>query len=78
MDQFPKNVTLKLMFGDGWMFVIPDVHRTDLFICMGGNPLASQGSLMGTPDVKRALRGVQERGGRDWVSPPTRIPAFKG
>lgn len=72
MDQFPKNVTLRLMYGDGWMFVIPDVHRTDLFICMGGNPVVSQGSLMGTPDVGRALRNVRARGGRVIVIDPRR------
>ena len=72
MDQFPKNVTLKLMYGDGWMFVIPDVKRTDLFICMGGNPVVSQGSLMGTPDVPGVLRGIRQRGGRVIVIDPRR------
>lgn len=72
MDQFPKNVTLKLMYGDGWMFVIPDVKRTDLFICMGGNPVVSQGSLMGTPDVPGVLRGIRQRGGRVVVIDPRR------
>jgi len=72
MDQFPKNVTLTRMFGDGEMYVIPDIHRTDLFICMGGNPLASQGSLMGTPNAKKAIRAVSERGGRVVVIDPRR------
>jgi len=72
MDQFPKNVTLKLMYGDGWMFVIPDVKRTDLFICMGGNPVVSQGSLMGTPDVPGVLRAIRARGGRVVVIDPRR------
>ncbi len=72
MDQFPKNVTLKRMFGDSEMYVIPDIGRTDLFICMGGNPAVSQGSLMGTPDVRRAIREVRERGGRVIVIDPRR------
>ncbi|MBY0400614.1 molybdopterin-dependent oxidoreductase [Myxococcota bacterium] len=72
MDQFPKNVTLKLMYGDGWMFVIPDVKRTDLFICMGGNPVVSQGSLMGTPDVPGVLTAIRKRGGRVVVIDPRR------
>ncbi len=72
MDQFPKNVTLKRMLGDGEMYVIPDIHRTDLFICMGGNPLVSQGSLMGTPNTKKAISGVRERGGRVIVLDPRR------
>ena len=72
MDQFPKNVTLKRMYGDGEMYVIPDIARTDLFICMGGNPLASQGSLMGTPNAKKALAAIRERGGRVIVLDPRR------
>ena len=70
MDQFPKQVSLTRMIGDGEMYVIPDIHRTDLFICMGGNPLASQGSLMGTPNAKKAIRAVSERGGRVVVIDP--------
>ncbi|MEZ4331050.1 MAG: molybdopterin-dependent oxidoreductase [Myxococcota bacterium] len=72
MDQFPKNVTLKQMYGDGWMFVIPDVKRTDLFLCMGGNPVVSQGSLMGTPDVGGAIKAIRRRGGRVIVIDPRR------
>ncbi len=72
MDQFPKNVTLTRMYGDGEMYVVPDLSRTDLFICMGGNPLASQGSLMGTPNAKGAISGIRERGGRVVVIDPRR------
>jgi anaerobic selenocysteine-containing dehydrogenase len=72
MDQFPKNVTLKRMYGDGEMYIVPDLPRTDLFICMGGNPLASQGSLMGTPNAKGALKAIQARGGRVIVLDPRR------
>ena len=72
MDQFPKNVTLKLMIGDGWMFVVPDIDRCDLFICMGGNPLASQGSIMACPDVGSRLRAIQQRGGRVIAIDPRR------
>ncbi|HPG24710.1 MAG: molybdopterin-dependent oxidoreductase [Spirochaetaceae bacterium] len=72
MDQFPKNVTLKRLLGDGEMYVIPDLPRTDLFICLGGNPLASQGSLMGTPNARGALRAIRERGGRVIVIDPRR------
>jgi anaerobic selenocysteine-containing dehydrogenase len=70
MDQFPKQVSLTRMIGDGEMYVVPDIHRTDLFICMGGNPLASQGSLMGTPNAKKAIQAVGERGGRVVVIDP--------
>ena len=32
---------------------MPDVDRTDLFVCIGANPLVSNGSLMTVPDVDR-------------------------
>ncbi len=64
MDQFPQNVALHNMLGDSWMFPIPDIERTRFFVCMGGNPLISQGSLMSGPNAKKHLRAIQERGGR--------------
>ena len=42
MAQQPQNVALHPMIGDGWMFPIPDIERTDFFVCMGGNPLVSR------------------------------------
>ena len=36
---------------------VPDIDRTDLFICLGANPLASNGSIMTAPDVKGAAQG---------------------
>jgi len=72
MDQFPQNVALHTMIGDPWMFPIPDIERTEFFVCMGGNPLISQGSLMSGPDAKKRLRAIQERGGQVVVIDPRR------
>ena len=58
MDQHPQNVALHTMIGDPWFFPIPDIERTDFFVCMGGNPLVSQGSLMSGPN------GLSHRCGR--------------
>ncbi|MFK7896559.1 MAG: molybdopterin-dependent oxidoreductase [Myxococcota bacterium] len=77
MDQFPKQVSLTRMLGDGEMYVIPDLHRTDLFICMGGNPLASQGSLMSTPNARKVIGAISERGGRVVVIDPRRSETAK-
>ena len=52
MDQQPQNVALHTMIGDPWFFPIPDIDRTDYFICMGGNPLA----VAGQPDVRDRTR----------------------
>lgn len=72
MDQFPQNVALHTMIGDPWMFPIPDVERTEFFVCMGGNPLISQGSLMSGPNAKKRLRAIRERGGQVVVIDPRR------
>ena len=62
MDQQPQNIALQTMLGDGWLFPIPDIERTDYFVCMGGNPLVSQGSLMSAPNAKKRLAAIAERG----------------
>ena len=72
MDQMPQNVALREMLGDGWMFPIPDIDATDYFVCMGGNPLISQGSLMSAPNIKRRLQAIRERGGKVVVIDPRR------
>ena len=72
MDQFPQNVALRTMLGDAWMFPIPDLDRCDFLVCMGGNPLVSQGSLMSAPNARRRLRDLCERGGEVVVIDPRR------
>jgi predicted ATPase with chaperone activity len=34
---------------------VPDIDHTDLFVLLGGNPLASNGSLMTAPGMRRRL-----------------------
>ncbi len=77
MDQFPQNIALHGMIGDPWLFPIPDIDRTEYFVCMGGNPLASQGSLMSAPNAKKRLQAIQERGGRVVVIDPRRTETAK-
>ena len=72
MDQHPQNVALHTMLGEGWMFPIPDIDRCEYFVCMGGNPLVSQGSLMSAPNAKERLRSILERGGKTVVIDPRR------
>jgi len=38
---------------------VPDIERTDLFICLGANPLASNGSLMTAPDMRARLKRIE-------------------
>ena len=41
VDQQPKNLSSDLLYGNPWLFPVPDLARTDFFVCMGGNPLVS-------------------------------------
>jgi anaerobic selenocysteine-containing dehydrogenase len=72
VDQFPKNLSCRLMFGDSWMFPIPDIDRTDYLLVLGANPLASNGSLMSEPDMRARLRAHRKRGGKLVVVDPRR------
>jgi anaerobic selenocysteine-containing dehydrogenase len=72
VDQQPKNLSCELLFGNGWVFPIPDIDHSDFFVCMGGNPMVSQGSLMSAPDIENRLKGIQQRGGKIVVIDPRR------
>jgi anaerobic selenocysteine-containing dehydrogenase len=63
VDQFPKNMSCRLMYGDSWLFPIPDIDRTDFFLVLGANPLISNGSMMSAPNMRARLRDHRERGG---------------
>jgi anaerobic selenocysteine-containing dehydrogenase len=72
IDQLPQQLTSLLMFGHQLMIPIPDIDRTDYFLILGGNPVASNGSMMTTPDVTRRLAGICKRGGKVVVIDPRR------
>ncbi len=70
VDQLPHHMASYFMFGHQLMVPVPDIDRTDFLIVMGGNPLASNGSLMTAPDIKNRLKSIRERGGRILVIDP--------
>jgi anaerobic selenocysteine-containing dehydrogenase len=72
VDQFPKMVSAGLMFGDGLTIPVPDVDRTDYLMILGGNPLASNGSLMTAPAIPKRLKAIKQRGGKVVVIDPRR------
>ncbi|MFM7616262.1 MAG: molybdopterin-dependent oxidoreductase [Actinomycetes bacterium] len=72
VDQWPQNVVSALAFGHMWAIPVPDLDRTDHLIILGGNPSASQGSLMAAPDVLGRLDAIRARGGRVTVVDPRR------
>jgi anaerobic selenocysteine-containing dehydrogenase len=60
------------MFGHQLLLPIPDIDRARVFLILGANPLASNGSLMTAPDIKERLRAIQARDGRIIVVDPRR------
>ena len=57
LDQLPHMLAALTMFGNQLLMPVPDVDRSDLFICLGANPLASNGSIMTAPDITRPAQG---------------------
>jgi anaerobic selenocysteine-containing dehydrogenase len=72
LDQLPHMLAALVMFGDSLLMPVPDVDRTDLMIIIGGNPLASNGSVMTAPNIRARLRAIQDRGGQVVVIDPRR------
>jgi anaerobic selenocysteine-containing dehydrogenase len=71
-DQLPHMLAALHMFGNQLLMPVPDIDRTDLLICIGANPLASNGSIMTAPDVRGRMKAIRERGGKIIVLDPRR------
>lgn len=69
-DQLPHQLAAWQLFGNQLMFPIPDIDHTDYFLVIGGNPLASNGSIMTVPDVKNRFKDLKKRGGKLVVIDP--------
>jgi anaerobic selenocysteine-containing dehydrogenase len=72
VDQMPQQLVSYWMFGHQFLIPIPDIDHTDYFLILGGNPIASNGSMMTVPDVAKRLKAIQLRGGRVVVVDPRR------
>ncbi|HFZ2222173.1 dehydrogenase [Pseudomonas aeruginosa] len=72
VDQLPHHLVSLQMYGHGLLIPIPDIDHTDFMLVLGGNPLASNGSIMTVPDVEKRLKALKARGGRLVVVDPRR------
>ena len=72
VDQLPHHLVSDWMYGHGLLLPIPDIDHTDFMLILGGNPLASNGSIMTVPDVEKRLKAIRARGGRVVVVDPRR------
>ena len=71
-DQLPHMRANLEMFGHQLLFPVPDIDHTDLFILVGSNPAASNGSLMSAPDMLGRMKNVRRRGGEVILIDPRR------
>jgi anaerobic selenocysteine-containing dehydrogenase len=62
VDQWPHQLVSRLMYGHQFLIPLPDVDRTDYFLMLGANPVASNGSLMTAPGIDRRLKALVQRG----------------
>ena len=76
-DQLPHHFASLFMYGHQLLLPIPDIDHTDYFLILGGNPLASNGSIMTVPDVANRLKAIQKRGGKVTVVDPRRTETAK-
>jgi anaerobic selenocysteine-containing dehydrogenase len=72
VDQLPHMLAALEMFGHQLLLPVPDVDRTEFFLVLGANPLASNGSLMTAPGIERRLKALLARGGTLVVVDPRR------
>ena len=71
-DTVPHMRAAHEMFGHVLYMPVADIDRTDVFLCVGANPMVSNGSVMTAPDVKRRFRELAARGGKLLVVDPRR------
>ncbi len=72
LDQLPHQLVAQQMFGHQFFIPIPDIDRTEFMVILGGNPLASNGSIMTVPNAPKRLKDIQQRGGQLVVIDPRR------
>jgi anaerobic selenocysteine-containing dehydrogenase len=72
VDQLPHHLVSHWLYGHQLAIPIPDVDHTRFMVILGGNPLASNGSLMTVPDVRARFKALRARGGKLVVIDPRR------
>ncbi len=72
VDQVPHQLAQMWMYGHNALFPIPDIDNTRHMVIIGGNPLASNGSVWTVPDVRKRIQALQARGGTLTVIDPRR------
>ena len=77
LDQLPHMICQKWVYGHNALYPVPDIDRTMYMLCIGGNPLASNGSLWTVPNVRKRIQRLQARGGKFVVVDPRKTETAK-
>ncbi|WP_426165024.1 molybdopterin-dependent oxidoreductase [Sandarakinorhabdus sp. DWP1-3-1] len=72
VDQVPHQLVQMWMYGHNALFPVPDIDHAQHMVIIGGNPLASNGSVWTVPDVRKRIQALQARGGTLTVIDPRR------
>ncbi len=76
-DQLPHHMASLWLFGHKNLFPIPDIDRTDYFLMLGANPVASNGSIWTVPDVRKRIKDMKKRGAKLVVVDPRHTETAK-
>lgn len=77
LDQMPHHYVQYAMYGHVSLAAVPDIDRTQTMVILGGNPMASNGSLWTVPDFRGRVRELHDRGGKLIVVDPRRSETAK-
>ncbi|WP_296281837.1 molybdopterin-dependent oxidoreductase [uncultured Acinetobacter sp.] len=69
-DTSTRFVSSYLLYGSIFSLAIPDLERTSYLLCVGANPIVSNGSLLTAPNIRSRLNGIIDRGGKIVVVDP--------
>jgi len=72
VDQIPHQLVQLWMFGHNSLFPIADIDRTQTMLIIGGNPMASNGSVWTVPGIRHRIHALQKGGGQLIVVDPRR------
>ncbi len=71
-DTSPRFASSYYLYGNSLAVPVPDIDRTDYFLCLGANPRISNGSMLTAPNLRERFAGLRARGGRMVVIDPRR------
>ena len=77
LDQIPHHYVQFQMYGHVSLAAVPDIDRSQLIVILGGNPVASNGSLWTVPDFRKRVKEMQARGGKLVVVDPRKTETAK-